>query len=120
MAPTQMSRCCVQCRIPTRLSHDLRLSFTNTTLIYTHAGFYIKCGQMSAANIGDAFPKIWQETMSVLQDQVPHKDFETIKAIIEEDMGKPLGDVFATFEPDPIGSASIGQVHRATLHNGQS
>lgn len=34
-------------------------------------GFYVKCGQMAAANIGNAFPEVWVDTMSVLQDQVP-------------------------------------------------
>lgn len=74
---------------------------------------------MCAANIGNAFPKVWQETMSVLQDKVPHKDFPTVKRIIESEMGCSLFDVFVSFEEEPIGSASIGQVHRATLQNGQ-
>jgi len=81
-------------------------------------GFYIKSGQMCAANIGNAFPKIWQETMAVLQDQVPYKPFQVVKEIIEEDMGKTLSEVFSSFETTPIGSASIGQVHRATLSDG--
>ena len=34
-------------------------------------GFYVKCGQLCASNFGDAFPRVWQDTMSVLQDQVP-------------------------------------------------
>jgi aarF domain-containing kinase len=81
-------------------------------------GFYIKTGQMCAANIGNAFPKIWQETMAILQDQVPYKSYDVVKEIIEVDMGKPLNEVFASFETTPIGSASIGQVHRATLPDG--
>lgn len=66
-----------------------------------------------------AFPKIWQETMSVLQDQCPHKPFEVVKSIIETEYNQPLSSIFETFDETPIGAASIGQVHRATLKNGQ-
>jgi aarF domain-containing kinase len=79
-------------------------------------GFYIKCGQMAASNIGDAFPPIWQDTMSVLQDEVPPQDYATIRAIVESEM--VVDKTFASFDPVPIGSASIGQVHRATLIDG--
>jgi len=79
-------------------------------------GFYTKSGQMAAANIGNAFPEIWQERMSVLQDQCPSKPFEIVKQIVEEDFdGKALEDIFDYFEKEPIGAASIGQVHRAVL-----
>lgn len=79
-------------------------------------GFYTKTGQMAAANVGDAFPKIWQERMSILQDQCPSKPFEVVKQIVEEDFGgKALEEVFDYFEKEPIGAASIGQVHRAVL-----
>jgi aarF domain-containing kinase len=78
-------------------------------------GFYVKSGQMCAANIGNAFPKIWQDTMSVLQDECPSEPFEVVKGIVESEFNKDLYDIFATFEETPIGAASIGQVHRATL-----
>lgn len=82
-------------------------------------GFYIKSGQTCAANIGNGFPRIWQETMSILQDQCPSKPFTVVRSIIEAEYGKPLETVFASFEEKPIGAASIGQVHRATLRNGK-
>lgn len=81
-------------------------------------GFYIKSGQICASNIGNAFPKIWQDTLSVLQDQCPSKEFGVIKEIIESEYGKTLDQVFSTFDPTPIGAASIGQVHKATLLDG--
>jgi predicted unusual protein kinase regulating ubiquinone biosynthesis (AarF/ABC1/UbiB family) len=83
---------------------------------YELEGFYIKGGQMVAANMGNAFPQIWQDTMSVLQDQVPPQDFPVIKKIVESELD--FHKVFATFEEKPIGSAAIGQVHRATLKDG--
>lgn len=85
-------------------------------LAYELEGFYIKSGQMVAANIGNAFPAIWQDTMSVLQDQVPPQDFAVIKRIVESELD--FDEVFATFEEKSIGSAAIGQVHRATLKDG--
>jgi aarF domain-containing kinase len=79
-------------------------------------GFYIKCGQMCASNIGDAFPVVWQDTMSVLQDQVPPEDFETvILPILRSELD--YDRIFDSVDPIPIGSASIGQVHRATLRD---
>jgi aarF domain-containing kinase len=83
-------------------------------------GFYIKSGQICAANIGNAFPKIWIETLSVLQDQCPSKDIGVVRGIIESEYGKPLEEVFSSFEEEPIGAASIGQVHRATLQDGNN
>lgn len=66
-------------------------------------GFYIKCGQTCATNIGDAFPEIWQHTMSPLQDQVPPEDFETvIRPIIAQEI-QNYQQVFQSLEPEPIG-----------------
>ena len=82
-------------------------------------GFYVKSGQMAAANIGNAFPPVWVDTMSVLQDECPAREFDEIQSIIEQEYGKPLNEVFERFESKPIGAASIGQVHRATLFTGE-
>lgn len=93
---------------------DRETSQQGLKVILQLKGFYIKCGQLCASNIGDAFPVIWQETMSVLQDQVPPEDFETvILPILNDELN--FEETFATFDPVPIGSASIGQVHRAML-----
>lgn len=78
-------------------------------------GFYVKSGQMAAANIGNAFPPIWQETMAPLQDDCPARPFHVVKAIIEKEYGKNLDQVFTSIDESPIGAASIGQVHRAIL-----
>lgn len=80
-------------------------------------GFYIKVGQMAASNIGNAFPDIWVRTMEILQDNVPHKDIDIVRATIERSYGKPMEEIFSSFEAEPLGAASIGQVHRATLLN---
>ncbi len=54
-----------------------------------------------------------------LQDALPPLPFATIKAAIEASLGRPLLDVFATFDETPVGAASIAQVHRATTPDGR-
>jgi len=81
-------------------------------------GFYLKNGQMIASNIGGMFPKRWRDEMQPLLDGVPSKPMEVMRPIIEADLGKPMSEIFSSFEEEPIGAASIGQVHRATLKNG--
>ena len=95
---------------------DAETAKTALDKAYELEGFYIKGGQMVAANMGGAFPQIWQETMSVLQDQVPPQDFSIIKEIISSELD--FDNVFKSFEETPIGAAAIGQVHRATLKDG--
>lgn len=73
---------------------------------------------MCAANIGNAFPQVWQDTMSVLQDDCPAQPFNVVKSIVESEYGKRMSDIFLAFDEQPIGAASIGQVHRATLKDG--
>jgi aarF domain-containing kinase len=81
-------------------------------------GFYVKSGQMCAANVGNAFPPVWRDTMAPLQDSCPARPFDVVKSIVEEDLGRALEDVFDCFEESPVGAASIGQVHRAALKDG--
>lgn len=79
-------------------------------------GFYIKSGQVVAANLGDAFPQIWQDTFHPLLDRVPPQKFDVIEKTLKEELGPDcFTDIFESFEETPIGSAAIGQVHRALL-----
>ena len=71
---------------------------------------------MCAANIGNAFPEIWQDTMAILQDEVPARDFEEIMETLRSELD--FETTFQSFDPNPIGCASIGQVHRAVLKDG--
>ena len=53
-----------------------------------------------------------------LQANTPADSFDDIRATIESQQGKTLEELFASFEEEPLASASIGQIHRATLHDG--
>jgi predicted unusual protein kinase regulating ubiquinone biosynthesis (AarF/ABC1/UbiB family) len=82
-----------------------RTSQQALTKIYELQGFYIKCGQLIAANAGNGFPEIWQQTMSILQDQCPPKDFSVILGIITHELD--VDQIFDSIEESPIGSASM-------------
>ncbi len=83
-------------------------------------GMYSKYGQ-TAANLTDTLGDAWIRELRTLENEIPPRPLEVVRKTIEEEFpGKVLEDVFATFDPKPLGSASIGQVHRATLKsNGQ-
>lgn len=78
---------------------------------------YIKLGQFMSVR-RDALPVEIADELSLLQDQVPPFDFETVKATIKRDLGASPDELFASFEEQPIASASIGQVHKARLKDG--
>lgn len=78
---------------------------------------FIKLGQILATRV-DLFSPAWIAEFEKLQHYVPPVPFEQIKPQIELDLGQPLADIFAEFDPVPIGSASIAQVYRAVLNDG--
>ena len=55
--------------------------------------------------------------LSKLQEAAPITDYDTVKGIIETEFSKPVDEIFEEFSPEPIASASIGQVHTAFLNN---
>ncbi|MBF2025675.1 MAG: AarF/ABC1/UbiB kinase family protein [Oscillatoriales cyanobacterium C42_A2020_001] len=79
---------------------------------------FIKVGQLFSTR-SDLFPIEYVEELSKLQDKVPAFSYEQAKAIIEQDLGKPLQELYRNFDPIPIAAASLGQVHRAQLHSGE-
>jgi predicted unusual protein kinase regulating ubiquinone biosynthesis (AarF/ABC1/UbiB family) len=81
-------------------------------------GVLIKLGQFFSVRVDLLPPEVTRE-LAGLQDEVPPERFSDVARQIEEDFGRPLGEVFSSIEPDPVGAASLAQVHRARLPNGQ-
>ena len=80
---------------------------------------YIKLGQILSSGEG-IFPEELVEEFKKLRDKVRAESFETVRAVVEGDLGKPLEEVFAKFDRTPLAAASIAQVHAATLRTGES
>ena len=80
-------------------------------------GLSMKLGQMmSYLNVLD---EEQEAGMAALQASVPPMEFELVRAVVEEQLGDLPERIFATFDPTPIAAASVGQVHRARLHDGR-
>jgi ubiquinone biosynthesis protein len=78
---------------------------------------FIKVGQ-AASTRTDVIPPRLAEELRKLQDEVTPEPFATIKSVVERELEQPLEQAFASFDPEPMAAASIGQVHRATLPDG--
>ncbi|MDY6784374.1 MAG: AarF/ABC1/UbiB kinase family protein [Cyanobacteriota bacterium] len=75
---------------------------------------FIKVGQLFSTR-GDLFPIEYVEELTKLQDRVPAFSYEQVAAIIQEDTGKSIPELFRGFDPTPLAAASLGQVHKAQL-----
>jgi ubiquinone biosynthesis protein len=78
---------------------------------------YVKFGQVLSTR-RDLLPLDIADELAKLQDRVPPFPSELAVAEIERSLGKPLAEIFGSFEHLPVASASIAQVHLATLHDG--
>jgi ubiquinone biosynthesis protein len=96
------------------LSQPVRIRMALTELGPT----FIKLGQMLSTR-ADLVGHELADELSQLQSGTPADPPETVSATIIEDLGKPPEELFAEFELDAMASASIGQVHRASLPDGQ-
>lgn len=79
---------------------------------------FIKLGQLLSVR-PDLIPKEYSNELRKLQDSVPPFSYSEVKSIIEKEFGKGIESLFLHFEKNPIASASISQVHKAVLKNGE-
>ena len=79
---------------------------------------FVKLGQLMSTR-ADWFPDEWSTEFKKLQDKVPPFPFEQVRELVEKELGKPLTEVYASFDITPVASASIAQVHFATLKDGR-
>jgi ubiquinone biosynthesis protein len=88
------------------------------TFFCTHLGAtFIKIGQIASTR-ADLLPPGVVEELRALQDRVPPFEFDAVRNVVEESLGRPLDQVFSGFDPTPVAAASVAQVHRATLRGG--
>ncbi|GGK51004.1 ABC1 kinase family protein [Nocardia camponoti] len=89
----------------------------------TMKGVAMKLGQMMSVLdldlVPDAHRERFQQRLAVLRNAAPTVSFDAMRAVMEAEYGCPISEVFAEFDPAAIASASIGQVYRATLHDGR-
>ena len=98
-----------------KLFQDIGLQIADT--LGEMKGAVMKVGQI-ASQYKDIFPPEVAKAIAKLQRQAPAMPFADIKKQVEKELGKPLEQVFKSFEEQPFAAASIGQVHKATLPNG--
>ena len=79
---------------------------------------FIKLGQILSMR-SDILPKAYCEALTRLRSDVAPIPFEQVKAQIENAYGRPLEEVFSSFDQQALGSASIAQAHAATLQTGE-
>jgi ubiquinone biosynthesis protein len=109
--------------LPKRLWRETERKETTTTserirmTIEQLGPTFVKIGQIASLRT-DLLPLDLTEQLARLQDEVPPLEFAKIRQIVESELGCELEDIFQTFDEFPIGSASIGQVHRAVLQSG--
>jgi len=80
---------------------------------------YVKFGQALSTR-KDLLPDDISDELVKLQDRVPPFANEIARSIIEKELGMSIAEAFAEFDPEPLASASVAQVHTALLHTGES
>lgn len=98
----------------TRPARLRRIAASFRSLAVTMGGVLIKVGQFLSARL-DVLPREITGELTGLQDEVGAEPFEAIRRVVERELGATIEERFSSFGQSPIASASIGQVHRATL-----
>lgn len=86
-------------------------------LCCANKGVYIKVGQHIGA-LDYLLPHEYVHTMRVLHSSAPQSSFKDVLVVIKEDFKKDPYEIFQSIDPEPVGTASLAQVHKAVLKNG--
>ena len=89
-----------------------------TNLLVELGPAFVKAGQALSTR-PDIIPGVLLEELSELQDQLPGFDGDKAMELIEEDLNSKIDDIFISIDKNPISAASLGQVHKAILKNGE-
>lgn len=98
----------------TRAARMQRIASRFRTLALRMGGVLIKVGQFLSSRL-DVLPREITTELAGLQDEVGAESYEAIREVVEAEFGMPLARKFLDFDPVPVASASIGQVHKARL-----
>jgi len=79
---------------------------------------FVKLGQLLSTR-ADLLPEVYLDALSRLRDDVEPMEPGVAEGVVEDELGVRISTAFGSFDPSPIGSASLGQVHRATLRDGR-
>ena len=100
--------------VPPKLSTPVR-----TRLLLEGLGpTYVKLGQIVSSQ-ASTLPDEWKVELDRLQNEVPPVPYELARQVVIDELGAPPEELFAWFATEPLAAASLGQVYRATLHDGR-
>lgn len=99
-------------------AHDMPLPVRIRLALQELGPIFVKLGQVLSTR-RDLMPPEYADELALLQDQVQPFDGELARSIIEDSLGGQISDFYQDFDPEPLASASIAQVHTAQLPDGQ-
>ena len=79
---------------------------------------FTKLGQMLSTR-ADLLPAAYVTELTKLTNRAEPESWDAVRSVLEGELGRPVGEVFAEFDEVPLASASVAQVHRATLPDGR-
>ena len=100
-----------------RAATDKRIAERVVNACMELRGGVLKLGQFASTR-RDLLPAAWVDALSRLQDSVPPLPYDDIRAVVEKELGAPIGEKFGRFDKEPLAAASLAQVHAATLADG--
>ena len=88
-------------------------------LVRDMGGFYLKVGQITGA-AAQMMPEAWVDALAETMEANAPAPARVVRRTVERELGRTIGDAFATFDDEPAATASVAQVHRATLADGRA